>query len=222
MGRRAAGVGMTSLNRRLQLVFSPRSLWATIIHAALRRARRIAGALRTLADALHQCISFLAISAGGSHTCGVQMDGSLSCFGSNGFGQTTVPTGVSIVQAPKPPPPAPRSPPGSPPLPPSFPPSFPPSTPPKPPPSHPPSHPPPSRPPPSSPPPPSRPPPPAGIPAAPGSPPPTPATGSPSTTTAGPLPEPENSAASRLSHCSFAVSLGLAGAGYVLLVGQRK
>jgi energy-coupling factor transporter ATP-binding protein EcfA2 len=37
---------------------------------------------------------FVALSAGGYHTCGVQTDGRIDCWGQGGFGQTTVPDGL--------------------------------------------------------------------------------------------------------------------------------
>ena len=38
---------------------------------------------------------FASVSAGGKHTCGVRMDGSVSCWGNNSYRQATPPEGSS-------------------------------------------------------------------------------------------------------------------------------
>ena len=40
--------------------------------------------------------SFIQVSAGGYHTCGLKTDGTLACWGSNGYGQVTSPPGTFI------------------------------------------------------------------------------------------------------------------------------
>lgn len=35
-----------------------------------------------------------AVSAGNSHSCGIKADGSVACWGDNGYGQTNTPAGA--------------------------------------------------------------------------------------------------------------------------------
>ena len=37
---------------------------------------------------------FASVSAGGAHTCGVRLDGSVACWGDDGFGKSTPPEGT--------------------------------------------------------------------------------------------------------------------------------
>jgi alpha-tubulin suppressor-like RCC1 family protein len=39
---------------------------------------------------------FLAVSAGGRHTCGLRIDGTVTCFGNNDAGQSTAPPGIFL------------------------------------------------------------------------------------------------------------------------------
>ena len=67
---------------------SPRSARATVTPAGCRpTAPSPAGATTTMAKPTPPAGTFTQVSAGDYHTCGVQTDGTLACWGDNGYGQ---------------------------------------------------------------------------------------------------------------------------------------